>query len=440
MLTSQLLLTLFVLYWLQTQYRIEKERLVNELTGLYTETQNEIIDTLLFRSYVNPVLSHPESVRVEHRPGSGNMSNDTTRLRKINDEMILRSVKLIISHSKDTSNRKEPLIRYLLNNPDTGYFKKNFHERLRGAGMKFNISFDDNKASADNKNRTDILYVNSLNPLSLPAVSVTHYKGYLTGKILPQILFGVSLILITALAFWLSFRSIRNHIILNSLRNEFISNMTHELKTPVATLSVALESLGKYNMRKEPAVMDEYLKLASLETKRLEDLISRVLDHSLLEENNQFLNLLVTDINPLITEVAAIMRQRLEGPGTIDFLPSVEKISILGDPLFLKGVLINLLDNSIKYCDKVPVIKIVTRKDKGSVVIEVADNGPGIPAEYQKRIFEKFFRLPSGNVHNVKGYGLGLSFASLVIKLHKGSISVRNNNVGCTFFLKIPAV
>jgi two-component system phosphate regulon sensor histidine kinase PhoR len=244
--------------------------------------------------------------------------------------------------------------------------------------------------------------------------------------------------IVTALAFRLSYRSIREHIVLNDLRNEFISNMTHELKTPVATLSVALESLAKYNMKDEPAVMEDYLKLASLETKRLEDLINRILDHSMLEHNGQPLNPVLTDINRLVQEVAGIMRQRLEKDGKIEFLSSDGKLTAMADPLFLRGVLVNLVDNSIKYCDKAPVISILTRKEAGFAVIGVTDNGPGIPEEYQGKIFEKFFRLPTGNVHNVKGYGLGLSFASLVMKLHKGSITVKNNAVGCSFTLKVP--
>jgi two-component system phosphate regulon sensor histidine kinase PhoR len=214
--------------------------------------------------------------------------------------------------------------------------------------------------------------------------------------------------------------------------------MTHELKTPVATISIALESLGRYNMRNEPEVMDEYLRLASSETERLTELINRVLDHSMLEENKQLLKPVLTDVNSLVSDVTRNMQQRFEKCGSIEFKPSPEKINVLCDPLFLSGVIINLIDNSIKYCDKDPVIRILAGSDSGSAIIEVTDNGPGIPAEYHNRIFEKFFRMPTGNVHNVKGYGLGLSFAYLVMKLHKGSISITNLEPGCSFKLKLP--
>jgi signal transduction histidine kinase len=467
MITSQVLLTLFVLQWLRSQYHGEKERLAGELTGLYIDTQDEIIDTLLFRSYVNPVL---ESHRNDSLPNDSLISTgpknvkgfiswagnkkaitvrlnhgtdtavpvplpDTLKFRKINDEMLLRSVKLIVSHTRDSGDNGLR-VRDLEINPDTAVFKEHFYNRITGSGMKLNISWEEKPVS--HSESRNILYVNPANPFSLPGVSITRYNGYLAGKILPQILFGLILIFITGFAFVISYRRLRDNVILNNLRNEFVSNMTHELKTPVATISIALESLGRYNMRNEPEVMDEYLRLASSETERLTELINRVLDHSMLEENNQLLKPVLTDVNSLVSDVTRNMQQRLEKCGTIEFNPSPEKINVLCDPLFLRGVIINLIDNSIKYCDKDPVIRILAGSESGSAIIEVADNGPGIPEEYHNRIFEKFFRMPTGNVHNVKGYGLGLSFAYLVMKLHKGSISIKNLDPGCSFKLKLP--
>lgn len=465
MITSQVLLTLFVLQWLRSQYSEEKERLAEGLTGLYIDTQDEIIDTLLFRSYVNPVLrSHrndtlphdslipvPDTmkdivrwegmkraitVRLSHGADTAVPLPDTLKFRRINGDMLLRSVKLIVSHTIDSGDTKGMRVRDLEINPDSAVFKEHFQKRILESGMKFNISWEEKTVSHSEKKK--ILYINPLNPFSLPAVSITGYNGFLAGKILPQVLFGLILIFITGFAFLISYRRLRDHVVLNNLRNEFISNMTHELKTPVATISIALESLGRYNMKNEPEVMDEYLRLASSETRRLEELINRVLDHSVLEENNQLLKPVLTEINSLISDVTRNMQQRFEKCGTIEFNHSQEKINVLCDPLFLRGVIINLIDNSIKYCDKDPVIRILAGTETGSAIIEVTDNGPGIPSEYHNRIFEKFFRMPAGNVHNVKGYGLGLSFAALVMKLHKGSISIKNLDPGCSFKLKLP--
>jgi signal transduction histidine kinase len=474
MIVSQLLLTLFVAYWLRSQYRTEKDRLSNLLTTYYIETQDEIVDTLLFKSYVHPVL-RGEAIQIEHRilgkdsvagnsgfisgsersviavkdkkglvtinihsqNDSAGMKPDSARIRKINDEMLIRSVKLIVSHTGDTLNDKKPVIRALSVAPDSATFKRHFQARLLDSGMKFillwNGAIDSTGHSHGKSLKLDIV-----NPFSLPAVTIAGYNNYLIREILPQLVFGIVLICITALAFVISYRSIREHVILGNLRNEFISNITHELKTPVATISVALEALGKYNMRDNPEIVEEYLKLASSETSRLEELVNRVLDHSMLEENTQTVRMNLCDAGTLINEAACIMRPRLDNIGKIEVLLPEKKINILCDPLFLKGVLINLIDNSIKYCDKEPVITISVTEKSGYAIITVTDNGPGIPAEYRQKVFEKFFRLPSGNVHNVKGYGLGLSFAALVMNLHKGTIEIAGDGEGCSFILKIP--
>jgi signal transduction histidine kinase len=472
MIISQALLSLFVIYWLRSQYLSEKERLSNDLAGLYIDTQDEVVDTLLFHSYVNPVLSGSRNIEIDslitlkdtvnnklihiarpHRSiygfrgtkgsvtvrmeaASHNLP-DTLKIRRINDEMILRSVKLIVSHTRDSSNRGDSVIRSLNVLPDSAVFMRHFQARLDSSGLKFNLQWERKNQSPVQPHRS-LLKLDIANPFSLPPVNVSGFRGYLISEIFPQILFGLVLIIITALAFIFSYRSIRDHVVLGRLRNEFISNITHELKTPVATIGVALESLSKYNMRDKPEVMDEYLRLAMSENSRLEELVNRVLDHSMLEENIQSHRMGAADACTIVSEAVEVMQPRLNGHGKIEVLTTGDEINIFCDRLFLKGVLINLIDNSIKYCDKVPLIKVSIRKESGYAVIEVADNGPGIPEEYRKRIFEKFFRLPSENVHNVKGYGLGLSFAALVMKMHKGSIETGNCNEGCTFILRIP--
>lgn len=455
MITSQVILTVFVLQWLRAQYNEEKERLQNDLTSLYLDAQDEMVDTVLFRNYVGPALRPKNDtlqtgqadvtgvvrwqgenrhivVRMKH-PDPG--FPDTIRLRKTNDDMLIRSVKMIISHSGDTLSDR-PVTRNFGITPDTSAFKVHFHKRLENAGLKFHLIWinDSSKHTA----LKNTLYLAPLNPFSLPPVSIENYRRYLAGEMLPQVLFGILLICLTALSFMLSYRSLRDHALLNNLRNEFVSNMTHELKTPVASISLALESLNKYNLKDDPRLMDEYMQIAQSETRRLEDLINRVLDHTVLELDARRPVFDETDLNNLVGEVVAIMQVRIQDKGSIDFQPSAGKLIVNCDPLLFKGVIMNLLDNSIKYSGEVPLIRITAEKSDGFAMITVEDNGPGIPAMYRDKIFEKFFRIPSGNVHNVKGYGLGLSFASLVMKQHNGSISVKNLENGCSFILKLP--
>jgi signal transduction histidine kinase len=476
MISSQLLLTGFVIQWLFSQYHEEKGLLTKELTGFYLRSHDEVLDTLLFKTYIDPVLSENRIILMDHRiiradsaerkvirmsktPSSksgvgiydsavvtvninkeNNSAGKNTMVVKRNrlpEEMMLKSIKLIIAHTGDTVNIQNPESEFS-SAMDTSKFKNSFYQRVNNNGMSFHIGWVKSGTDITHARERQIMVIEPLPGFSLPAAEVTGYRSYLLGRIMTQIIFGIVLVFITALAFVVSYRSLRNHMIMNSLRDEFVSNITHELKTPVSTIMVALEALGNFDMKKEPHVMEEYLMLASEETKRLGELINRVLDHTLLEQKQHPLDLQDIDLNKLIREVTDSMSIKLGKKGRIEFNAGEDNIRISGDPLYLKGVLINLIDNSIKYCDKEPVIKIVTGRNENKAEIEINDNGPGIPSEYQKKIFEKFFRLPSEDVHNVKGYGLGLSFASLVMELHKGSIEVRNLSPGASFILKFP--
>jgi signal transduction histidine kinase len=475
MVISQVLLLILVVQWIRSQYRVQREILVNELTSLYIDSRNEVVDTMLFEKYVRPVVSNnrrivqnrhikgtdsagieTEVVSIEQNVPNGRESHenfivtaevnpmrdssgtDTLKVRRMSDAMIIRTVRLMYSHNQDTTGEKEekefkPVLR-----PDTAEFVTDFQNRLQYSGMKFKITWSEKPDIVINPRHIKELTIGQGKPFGLPEASVTSYSVYLVRKVSPQIIFGLVLLFVTGLAFRLSYLNVREHMILNDLRNEFVSNLTHELKTPVATLSVALESLGKYGLKNDSAAIDEYIRLASLETKRLDSLINRVLNQTALEQKGTTLEIERFDINAMIREIADIMKLRLDNAGTIEFLPEEKNLYLDGDPLFLKEVIVNLIDNSIKYSDKTPVITIESKKNNKAIIISVNDNGPGIPQEYHKKIFEKFFRLPTANVHNVKGYGLGLSFATLVMHLHKGEINVKNLNPGSSFVLKLP--
>jgi signal transduction histidine kinase len=458
MVASQLLLTIFVVQWLRSQYFNAREDLKDRLSTLYLDTQDQLIDTILFRNYVSPALEEKNdtaifvreieqnirwkgengrmTVSVNAPPDSLMHISDTFRIRKVNENMLVRSMRLVISHAQDSAKGEKMRVMNFRINPDTAEFMKQFSNRLDSAGMKFVLEW--HKGPGGTELLKNALLVEPLPPFTLPAVEIHRYNGYLAGNILTQIIFGIVLVTLTALAFMLAFRSIREHVILDDLRNEFINNMTHELKTPVSTIGIALEALSKYNMKEKPEVMEEYLRLASSETKRLEELISRVLDHSLNEETNSPGKFTETDLNTLVTEVADSLKPGFRNKGSIGLELSPGSIMILCDPLLMRGVIFNLVDNSIKYSGLSPVIKIITREEGKTAIVEVIDNGPGIPAEYREKIFEKFFRLPSHNVHNIKGYGLGLSFALVVMKKHGGTITTKNLAPGCSFTLRFP--
>ena len=226
---------------------------------------------------------------------------------------------------------------------------------------------------------------------------------------------------------------------LAELKNEFISNITHELKTPIATVGVAIEALKNFNALQDPQRTREYLDISSNELQRLSLLVDKVLKLSMFEKKEIELRTETLDLTTLAEEVEASMRLQLEKQNAQLTLTHSGDTTLQGDRLHLLSVIFNLVDNALKYSTGAPSIQIeLTGTDK-DVQLSVKDNGIGIASEYQEKIFEKFFRVPTGDTHNAKGYGLGLSYAAHVVKKHGGIISVDSQpGLGTRFTVIIP--
>ncbi len=249
--------------------------------------------------------------------------------------------------------------------------------------------------------------------------------------------FVLLMLVITALAFVLAYRSLVRQDKLNTMKNDLINNMSHELKTPVATVKVALEALGDRRVMQNEGVAHEYLGMATLELNRLELLLGKVLNSSMLDSRYALISKDDIELKALLTESLESVKMRAEkqGAGISLSLPD-ERVWVKGDAIHIQGIVLNLVDNAMKYAGPQPSIGVALVKNEQSAVISVSDNGPGIPPEYLNRVFDKFFRVPGGNIHNTKGYGLGLSYASQVMRHHGGSIRVQNlSGGGCRFEL-----
>lgn len=227
---------------------------------------------------------------------------------------------------------------------------------------------------------------------------------------------------------------------LSVIKNDFISNMTHELKTPISTISLACEALGDPSIDLSQDVRGNYLGMIKAENSRLGMLVEKVLRNAILEKGEVILNPEPTDLNELIRSTLTHFDLRIrKGGGQVIKDLSENLPHVMIDPIHTGNAISNLIDNAIKYARERPEIHLKTYADKNHVVVEVADNGIGISTENQKIIFEKFFRVPTGNVHNVKGFGLGLSYVSYVVENSGGEITVQSElGKGSTFIIKIP--
>jgi two-component system phosphate regulon sensor histidine kinase PhoR len=256
----------------------------------------------------------------------------------------------------------------------------------------------------------------------------------------PQLLFSLVLVSVTIFSFLVLYRNWRQQEKLIVLKNDFISNITHELKTPIATVSVAVEALKEFDALKDPVRTREYLEISAHELKRLSLLVDKVLKLSLFEKQEIELRKDDFDLKALVEDIMGSMRLQFEKyNATINFRSEEEKLRLIADKLHFTSVIYNLLDNALKYSREAPRVTVRLEGEKEFVVLSVSDNGIGIPAGYKERIFEKFFRVPTGDHHNVKGYGLGLSYVAYVVHRHGGEVRVRSEEgIGSHFTIKIP--
>lgn len=262
---------------------------------------------------------------------------------------------------------------------------------------------------------------------------------FILKRISSAILFSVFLVGFTLLSFMLLYRNLLRQRRLGDIKNEFISNITHELKTPIATVSVAIEALRNFSASMDPKKTKEYLDISANELQRLSLLVDKVLKLSMFEKKEIELKYEPLNLRQLVDEVTSSMRLQFEKRKAVVNIDAVSIGSMEGDRLHLVSVLFNLLDNALKYTTDLPVIDISIKEAGSNVQLIIADNGIGIPTEYHGRVFEKFFRVPHGNVHNAKGYGLGLSYVAHVVDQHKGSIKVESNETrGSRFIITLP--
>lgn len=264
--------------------------------------------------------------------------------------------------------------------------------------------------------------------------------NYLLQTIGAMLLVSSLVILILIAAFYYTISTILKQKKLSVIKNDFISNMTHEFKTPISTISLACEMLSDEGVVKTPEKQHRFVKMIKDENKRLSVLVESILQTAILDKGEFKLKLTEIDIHDIINQ--AIQNTQLlidQRQGTIIKELNATDAIITGDKVHLTNIVFNLIDNAIKYTLGSPHIVVSTSNDTNGIVIAIKDNGIGISKENQKKVFDKFYRVPTGNVHNVKGFGLGLSYVQAVVVKHGGTISVDSElGKGSTFKLDMP--
>jgi two-component system phosphate regulon sensor histidine kinase PhoR len=229
---------------------------------------------------------------------------------------------------------------------------------------------------------------------------------------------------------------------ISEIKTDFINNMTHEFKTPIATINLALDAIKNPKVIEDKEKVHRYLQMIRDENKRMHAQVENVLRISKLEKKELEINKEPLDINDIINHaidhVSLIIEDR---EGTVEKHFNANRTTVLLNDVHFTNVFVNVLDNAIKYSPEKPIIEIYTENIKDFLIIKIKDHGAGMSKVAQKRIFEKFYREHTGDIHNVKGHGLGLAYVKRIIEEHNGQISVESEKgKGSTFSIKLPLI
>lgn len=258
------------------------------------------------------------------------------------------------------------------------------------------------------------------------------------GLLYPSIVLVVLILLIFVVALIVIFKQKQ----LNNIKNDFVNNMTHELKTPISSISLASQMLQDPVVGKTPETLRHISKVILDETTRLSRMVEEVLKLSLFESEKATYKMREMNVNELIAHTSEIFSLKVSNNGgKLTTVLRATEDWILADEVHFTNVIHNLMDNALKYSDKPLLLTLETWNEKDKVMISIEDNGIGIPKEDLKRVFEKFYRVPTGNKHNVKGFGLGLAYVKRIINEHKGTIKVESElNIGTKFIIALPTL
>lgn len=264
-------------------------------------------------------------------------------------------------------------------------------------------------------------------------------QGYLISKVWSAMASSGFLVLVILFCFGYSIRTIVRQKKLSEMKNDFINNMTHELKTPISTVSLAVEALNDKDIE-QSTLRTKYIKVIGEENKRLGDQVEKVLQIAAIDRKDYNLKQEIIRMSDMVKSAADHIAMQVEQRGgRLNMIEKAEKDLVQGDEMHLTNIILNLLDNANKYSPEAPNITLRTASDDDDFIISIHDKGIGMSREQQKHIFEKFYRVPTGDLHNVKGFGLGLAYVQRIVEAHGGSIHVDSEpGKGSKFSITIP--
>jgi two-component system, OmpR family, phosphate regulon sensor histidine kinase PhoR len=463
---SILAIAAFQFYWLQKAYEREERTLDMRTNFMFRDAVRSVQASKLKLDRFSDTTKGPPVILQQNRSGKVRIITPSQKvesmidvvMNKIKDSTgntVIFTQKFSDSLRKAFPGRRDRMMQFLFDIDSLQDSIKiveldsAFQKRLKEQNLDipFAINKLEGKGLAEARERMDgkekepafnEVPLGFRNPVTY-RLTIQGKTTFILNRIAIPILFSVFLVAFTVLSFSLLYRNLLRQNRLADIKNEFMSNITHELKTPIATVSVAIEALRSFNANLDPQRTKEYLDISANELQRLSLLVDKVLKLSMFEKKEIDLQYEPLDMKELVHEVTSSLRLQLEKFHAQLNVTNEGDTRLEGDRLHLVSVIFNLLDNAIKYSADAPKIDVQIIEDNSRVNLVIKDSGIGIPEEYKAKIFEKFFRVPTGNLHNAKGYGLGLSYVAHVINRHEGTIDVESiPGDGSKFVISLP--
>ncbi|MBW6498886.1 MAG: HAMP domain-containing histidine kinase [Bacteroidales bacterium] len=470
MIFSVVLLSILQVLWLRSEYRASRDSFRRETHLVFRSTAQHLADSIFFSQVKlmpgydsisggrSQMFRFPPTLSDSAGFASGNRMR-TLEIYHPAADTAARQVRIQIEAERTdtlTATPNQPgNFRYLLSMFSEGfsadslgkYYRKALPENYR------RLDFEIIERKADwfqhgwgrpPQERNDSLpFATGFYPFGMNSVYAANFSGvrpFLLLDILPQLLFSIFITGLILASFILVHRTLKAQQRLIEQKNDFIGNMTHELKTPVATVGVALEAMLSFDVLKNPEKTREYIEMARHELDRLGLMTEKILRTSVFDYESEIRqNKTMVDMAAVAKKVCSSFHLVAEKNHTSLVCESAGSCTVLGHAEHLTQMLYNLADNAFKYAGHGPEIRITLEGDNNHLQLTVADHGPGIAPEHHTRIFEKFYRVPSGDVHTVKGYGLGLNYVAGVVKSHGGKIVLESKpGHGAAFIVKLP--
>lgn len=397
--------------WIHNSVELRKQQREQDILHASTQIKQSLYDVYLF-----------------NRGSIGFLNEDSKNFYLLNftvDQIPQEEIKNIIENALKRYNIREPYEYSITNIFQTDIVRsKGFKQEMKEGAVEIQLTLDDPAV-----NHIEVLHLYFKEESNF---IISKIGWYIAGSIL------FTIIIISA--FYLTIRTMFNQKKLSEIKSDFINNMTHELKTPLATISLAIDALTNEKVIHDTEKIRYYSRMIKDENKRMNKQVEKILQSARIEKQDIKLNLQNLNAHEIISKVADnVNLQILDKNGKLHLSLEAQNFMIEADEVHFSNVVFNLLDNAIKYSQGDLVIDMTTKNDKEMFVLQVKDNGIGMNKETQARVFEKFYRAHTGNIHNVKGFGLGLSYVKAIVEAHGGKVKVDSVlGKGSTFSVYFP--